>query len=160
MLLLAHLGGAALPWALAARRRPAVAAWGLPAVLVGSVLPDLVDKPLGYVLVPSLQNGHLVGHSLVFLAALLALAWAVRRWRPWLIGLAFGVAAHLVLDAMWTDLPSFLWPFAGSLAGRPFALGTYAHEYLHDRWLQATEAAGLVALVAAAWLRRRADPRL
>src|SRR5437016_14320643 len=80
MFLLAHLGiGLGLAWLLA---------WKSPArfdyrlVLFGSILPDLIDKPLGYAL--GLET-RIWSHTFVFLFALLAVSFA-----PMLLLLWFG----------------------------------------------------------------------
>jgi membrane-bound metal-dependent hydrolase YbcI (DUF457 family) len=106
---LAHIGiGTTLvrPW------RKQVA---LRAVLLGTLLPDLIDKPLYYIphFVTGLSGGELgfisgtrtLGHSLIFLVLLFFLAaFHSARHRNWWLGLALGVATHLFLD-------NFLEPF-------------------------------------------------
>ncbi|MGH9189330.1 MAG: hypothetical protein ACRD0Q_04765 [Acidimicrobiales bacterium] len=77
-------------------------------VVVGAVLPDLVDGPLG---------GARVLHTLVASAALLAgvmLATRGRRCarRRWL-ALPIGTFAHLVFDGAWADARTFWWPLFG-----------------------------------------------
>lgn len=123
MLPLAHLGiGSALVRPIS-RRLPA-----LP-LLVGTLLPDLLDKPTFLILgvIAHLQSGEWIpgkrgfAHTLVFLALLLCIA-AARRSRPWL-ALALGSATHLLLDVasklsvhhdFWGDtLTVWLWPTRG-----------------------------------------------
>lgn len=84
-------------------------------LLVGAVLPDLVDKPIGYVLMSSsFNNGRLFAHSLLFLAGLtLAGLLADGRARPVLLTLALGTAIHLALDYMWLLPTILLWPLLG-----------------------------------------------
>ncbi|MDE2510595.1 MAG: metal-dependent hydrolase, partial [Elusimicrobia bacterium] len=80
-------------------------------LLLGTLLPDLIDKPLYYGL--SLATGHSgadlgliagtrsFGHTVLFTAALAALARA-RRSKT-LAALALGSATHLLLDLI-TDM--------------------------------------------------------
>lgn len=87
-------------------------------VLVGSILPDIIDKPIGSVLFNETFETHrLFAHSLVFPVAALALALAVARrdtaLRRGLIGLVIGVFVHLLLDAAWATPEAFWWPFFG-----------------------------------------------
>lgn len=81
-------------------------------VAVGSLLPDLVDKPLvWFILRDSDLGGHHVGHSLLFSLILLAvgLAVAVRGDNRMLL-IAFGAITHTVFDSV-THVPwSLLYP--------------------------------------------------
>jgi hypothetical protein len=72
-------------------------------LVLGCLLPDLIDKPLFYGLLWTrghpdalISGSRNVGHSGLFAIALLALALASRR--PALWALFAGVATHLVLD--------------------------------------------------------------
>ena len=72
-------------------------------LVLGCLLPDLIDKPLFYGLLWArghpdalISGSRSVGHTGLFAFALLALALASRR--PALWALFAGVATHLVLD--------------------------------------------------------------
>jgi len=70
-------------------------------LLVGSILPDLIDKPLGiYIFRESLSNGRIFGHTLLSAVVLLGAGWFLytRRRRIGLFCLGLVTAAHLVLD--------------------------------------------------------------
>lgn len=85
-------------------------------ILVGSLLPDIIDKPLGQVLLREiLNNGRIFSHTLVFLAVVGASGLFVyRRYsRTWLLALTLGTGAHLVLDSMWRTPQTLLWPAYG-----------------------------------------------
>lgn len=81
-------------------------------VILGSLLPDLIDKPLGVYLFPeTLGSGRAFGHSLLFLALLIVGALVLRgNWRRALASTAFGCAAHLLLDRIWTEPETLVWP--------------------------------------------------
>lgn len=83
-------------------------------LLVGSLLPDMIDKPIG-LLLSGMFGYRLPGHSLLFLAvvAFAGLALYFSRHKNWLLVLAFGVFMHLVLDEMWLDTKALLWPLQG-----------------------------------------------
>lgn len=71
---------------------------------IASLLPDIIDKPLGLLIYPSaLGSGRLFCHTIWFPAVLFAAAAIVRsiRIRRALLVLAFGGAMHLLLDFMW-----------------------------------------------------------
>jgi len=85
-------------------------------LLVGSVLPDLVDKPVGQFFFRStFSNGRLFGHSLLFLLVigLLGLYLYGKHRRTWLLVLSFGTLTHLIFDHMWQTPRTLLWPLLG-----------------------------------------------
>ena len=85
-------------------------------LVLGAVLPDLVDTPIGLVAFGATQSVRLVGHSLVAAGGLMvAVLLTTRRGRPrkrWM-PVAIGVLLHLFLDAMWADPETLWWPFLG-----------------------------------------------
>ena len=90
--------------------------WIVPVVAFGAILPDLIDKPLGHLLLNStLDSGRIFGHTMLFLLVLAlagAVLWKVRSSR--LVGMVgLGVASHLVLDSMWSQPVTLLWPALG-----------------------------------------------
>jgi membrane-bound metal-dependent hydrolase YbcI (DUF457 family) len=85
-------------------------------VLIGSMLPDIIDKPLGlWVLHDEYGGGRSFCHTLFF-ALILLLAGIIRQRRKrgiLLLTLALANAMHLVLDEMWTRKETLLWPVLG-----------------------------------------------
>ena len=83
-------------------------------VALGALLPDLIDKPIGWVLVPNPDaGGPPIGHSLFGGLALLPPGPYLLGWRG-KAGLALVGAAHLshVFSDSVTHVPrSLLWPF-------------------------------------------------
>jgi len=144
--ILGHLGiGLGLAWLLA-WRSPTRIDYRL--VLFGALLPDLIDKPLGYAL--GLQT-RLWAHTLLFLVAILALS-LVPRWRG--LGLVgFGVATHLLLDEIW-DLPNVFWypAYGWTFPAVPFSADVWFQSLLHDPYIQFGEIAGTILLLAFAWV--------
>lgn len=102
-------------------------------VLLGSMLPDIIDKPLGgLVLRETLGNGRIYCHTLLFLLLFSGMGlflWFTRR-KSWLLVLAGGVFSHHVLDSMWLWPQTFLWP----IYGWGFAKGDPAGWFW--RWLE------------------------
>lgn len=85
-------------------------------VLVGSILPDLIDKPLGHIILrESVGNGRLFAHTLLFLLTLFSLG--LFCWRrfgsPGVLILAGGSFFHQILDSMWSHPETLLWPAYG-----------------------------------------------
>jgi inner membrane protein len=83
-------------------------------LLIGSLLPDIVDKPAGLFVFGTIWC-RLFCHSLLFLAVVAGAGFCLYacRHKNWLLVLAFGVFMHLVLDEMWLDTHTLLWPIQG-----------------------------------------------
>jgi hypothetical protein len=85
---------------------------------LGAVLPDLIDKPLGHIILNGTVNyGRIFFHgltvfSLFLIAGLLLYHY---RGRIGLIAVAAGMASHQFLDAMWRHPVEWFWPFLGPL---------------------------------------------
>lgn len=87
-------------------------------VMVGSLLPDLIDKPIGSIAFHSTFGTHrLFAHSVLFPIVGLAVVLIVTRrgtsLRRGLIGVVIGVFVHLLLDAAWASPEAFWWPLFG-----------------------------------------------
>ncbi|VVB70270.1 LexA-binding, inner membrane-associated putative hydrolase [uncultured archaeon] len=78
---------------------------------LGSLLPDIIDKPLGIILFGTPTMGRTFAHTLLFLSILAALSFYLRDIR--LYSLTWGVLAHLVLDQIWLSPVTLLWPLLG-----------------------------------------------
>lgn len=141
MYALGHLGiGIALAW-LASYRRPWAVDYRL--VLLGAILPDLIDKPLGAAL--QLES-RLWAHTLVFVATVLAVTVipGIRR----LVWVGFGILTHLLLDRIWEQPHVILWPALGwGFPTDGVSLEGFLDILLRDPVVQAGEVAGLVVLV-------------
>ena len=81
-------------------------------ILLGSMLPDIIDKPLGVWLHLS---GRAIAHTMVFSVVLVAAALTLFAWRRsvGLLCLAFASVIHLVLDQMWLTPRTLFWPAYG-----------------------------------------------
>ncbi len=85
-------------------------------LLVGSLLPDITDKPVGQVFFrETFNNGRIFSHTLLFLIliTLAGLYLYRRRAKLWLLTLSFGIFTHLILDEMWLAPRTLFWPFLG-----------------------------------------------
>lgn len=90
---------------------------------IGSILPDLIDKPLGHIILSgSLDYGRIYAHSGLFLLVLVVVGIAYRRWKgSWiLLVLAIGVISHLVLDSMWELPVTLFYPILGDFGMHHF----------------------------------------
>jgi hypothetical protein len=85
-------------------------------LLVGALLPDIIDKPVGqYLFRETLGSGRIFCHTLLFLLLISMSGWYLyrRRRQVWLLILAFGTFMHVTLDRMWEIPRNFLWPLYG-----------------------------------------------
>lgn len=130
-------------------------------LLIGSLLPDLIDKPVGNFIFSSVfHSGRIFSHTLVFLLVLSILGiWLyISKKRTWLLAIAIGVLFHLVLDFMWADPTTLLWPFFG-WKFPPFTeenvLGYWWQNLLHKPMVFVPELIGAAVLVVFVyWLAR------
>lgn len=144
--LLGHLGLTLLVARLVAPFTGTGERFPLGFLLVGALLPDLIDKPLGHALL-GWDNGRLWAHTLLFASLIVALALARASRRLGALGL--GTVCHQLLDQAWQDPTSWLWPMAGPF---PREVSAGVHDWiaaiLSEPFLWATEVAGLFSLVA------------
>lgn len=92
-------------------------------VLLGSLLPDLIDKPMWLFLHSSAYpSGRSYAHSLLFNLFLLVGGVVLFRYRkPWLLVVSVSSLMHLLLDQMWVSPVVLLWPLLGPLPWRETA---------------------------------------
>lgn len=104
-------------------------------VLIGSFLPDIIDKPLGHIfLVDSIGDGRIFCHSLVVIIIFASVDLII--WRsygsPLLLYIALGMLAHQLMDSMWMVPVHWYWPVLGSY---PLHAG-YAGGYFTSQFLR------------------------
>ena len=123
-------------------------------VLAGSVLPDVIDKPIGSIFFHDTFGTHrLFAHALVFPVALLIVVMGLTRRstarRRGAIGLVIGCFVHLLLDGVWITPETFLWPFFGlefpRVAGSEF--GTLVRNMVASPMVWLGEGLGIAYLV-------------
>jgi hypothetical protein len=143
-------------------------------LVVGCLLPDLIDKPLFYGLLwlrgqpdPLISGSRSVGHSGLFVLALLVLALLTRRLEAW--ALFAGVATHLALDiageAVTSATPdssiwlAILFPLLGVRFPRAHFASLLEHLRIdaENAYVVGGEIAGGAILLASWWKRRKAQ---
>ena len=108
-------------------------------VILGSMLPDLIDKPLGLL---GFGGGRFVSHSLIFILMLV-----VKK------ELFFGSLIHLVLDRMWEEPEVLFFPFLGFEFGERVTLLDFIQNFLKSRYSQFGELIGTFCLLSS--IRKR-----
>jgi hypothetical protein len=86
------------------------------AAVTGAILPDLIDKPLGYLILGgNLHQGRIFCHTLAVAWFILAVAILAGRRRAGglLPLLAGGFFLHQLMDQMWLSPVHWLYPFLG-----------------------------------------------
>jgi LexA-binding, inner membrane-associated putative hydrolase len=87
-------------------------------VAVASVLPDVIDKPLRYLMAPAFtqSNTRTVGHSLTVILVSMLVVLLLRRTIRGAGVVAMVLPLHLLLDGMWVPnlRVSLLWPWSGN----------------------------------------------
>ena len=86
-------------------------------VLLGSMLPDLIDKPLWLFASRDIfPGGHCYAHTLLFNLVLLIAGLILARYRgSQLLILALSSFMHLVLDQIWNSPVVLFWPLLGAI---------------------------------------------
>ena len=137
------------------------------ACMAGAVLPDLIDKPLGHLLLQAtIDNGRLFTHSLPLCLLLLIVGLLVyRRKGPIIMGIGAGVLSHQILDAMWTQPELWYYPLLGQ-----YTKQSYPDFFLHMLLVELTTptewlfGAGILACLftwyRGAWVQSLAPPLL
>lgn len=85
-------------------------------VLIGSILPDIVDKPIGAFLFRStFHNSRIFGHTLLFSLILICVGLyrSMRKGKNRILLLGISSSIHLVLDSMWLFTSILFWPYYG-----------------------------------------------
>ena len=85
-------------------------------LLIGSLLPDIIDKPVGQILLQdTLSNGRIFCHTLLFLLIIFfsGIYLYQKRKKDWLLVLSFGTFTHLIFDQMWLTPHTLFWPLFG-----------------------------------------------
>ena len=86
-------------------------------LLIAALLPDIIDKPLGLLLLKeTLNSSRIFSHTLLFaiFTAVAGLYLYRQRNRTWLLVLSFGILMHLILDQMWLAPETLFWPLSSS----------------------------------------------
>jgi inner membrane protein len=83
-------------------------------VMVGSMLPDIIDKPLVLLTASKpVGSARFIAHSLVFIIALLLLGelYKLIYKRSGIILIAYASIAHMIEDLVWKSPKLFFWPY-------------------------------------------------
>jgi hypothetical protein len=100
-------------------------------IIIGALLPDIIDKPLGrIILAETIGSGHIFAHTLLF-GLLLGLAgyYLYSQEKPELLIIAGASFCHILEDQIWNTPEVFFWPLLGWGFPRDAISGSFI-EYL------------------------------
>jgi len=111
---------------------------------VGALLPDLIDKPIAWLLLPGVfKDDHVFGHTLLLPALLLVPGVHRARRGDWrLLSMAVAALTHVLVDPVLTYPKTLFWPLLGLEfpETKGFASG-------YQGWIELAVAGSLLALV-------------
>ncbi len=110
-------------------------------IILGSMLSDIIDKSMGFFFFGN--NGRIIAHTLFFAVLLTLIAFRSRN----LMLVAGGVWTHIILDRMWTDPQTLLWPFLGSFSRHNISVEWWVNMLFNDAYTYAGEIAGGIILL-------------
>lgn len=119
-------------------------------VAVASLLPDIIDKPIGRIFFKErFGSGRLYAHTLLLNVALFCVLFFMRgRAKRQFVLVPISTLLHLAEDGMWSNPKTFWWPLFGTKfpMGRPDA--SLVKAFFHPGVI-AQEVVGLLLLL---WL--------
>ncbi len=122
-------------------------------IFLGSMFPDIIDKPLGMLIFSNLiANGRIYTHTLLVNLLLVFIGtYLTRRKKFNFLIFSLSSCFHLVLDEMWKTPRTLLWP----LYGLEFPRGDISHWWEHilygllaNPWVYVPEIVGGAILFA------------
>ncbi len=123
-------------------------------ILVGALLPDLLDKPIGeYIFYSTFQNGRIFGHTMLFVFMLAGVGMLLNeRYRAGAVeALALGSLLHIAEDRVWLTQGTLFWPLLGWEFPR-YGIEDYAGYILyvifHEPSAYVPEILGIIILAA------------
>jgi len=81
--------------------------------MLGALLPDLIDKPFGILIIPGVHDGRMICHSIIGFFLIIAIVWLLFRDRLAALALGAGVILHQILDTMWEAPINWFFPLFG-----------------------------------------------
>lgn len=120
---------------------------------IGSLLPDIIDKPLGLLFFrETFSNGRIFCHTLLFLVLLVMSGLYLYRChsKTWMLVFSFGTFMHLILDQMWQSPQTLFWPGYGfhfEKTGIANWMPNILHALLTAPEVYVPELAGLVIVI-------------
>lgn len=116
-------------------------------LILGSILPDLVDKPLT-MLFPTVFSGRGITHAPFIIMIFCGILYFLVKRKDMVISLVIGMIFHILLDLP-GSIPWF-WPFV-DYPILPADIDSYFYTLLHNPLIITTELIGLVGGIMILW---------
>ena len=110
-------------------------------LILGSILPDLIDKPIS--LITKTISGRGIAHTPIFIFFLCFLIFFITRNKWISLSLGFGMIFHLLLDI---PIVPWFWPFI-PLESYNYGLDSWIYTILHDPLIISTEIISLIGIL-------------
>jgi len=148
-----------LAWLISTRLKKGKPGTSLPRVIdfriviIASMLPDIVDKIVGMIIFKDeISNGRLFTHSIVItgIFSILLLVFVKIKFGHILKTLFYisPVYIHLLLDRMWEEPATLLWPLLGTSFPRlDIEISDYFTILLSDPYIFVTEVLGIMIIL-------------
>jgi len=138
-------------------------------LVIGSLLPDIIDKPVGMVIFSSiLANGRIIGHTLLFSISILLIGLYLYDERKdiRILSLTSGTFFHLMEDQMWGDPRTLFWPLFGwsfpkdsiDRSGLEYLLALFSesfHPQFTESYIPEILGIGVTVVLALYWLKNK-----
>jgi inner membrane protein len=123
-------------------------------LIIGSLLPDIIDKPIGMFL---FGNGRVFTHSLLVTLLLLITGGYLylNHKQTGVLAIAIGTFTHLILDQIWLTPQTLFWPSLGwkfPIGVRTNYLPTWISALSRNPEIYISEAIGMVIVLGFIWI--------
>ena len=118
-------------------------------VAVASLIPDIIDKPIGRILFKSrFESGRIFGHTLLLNVAVFCVLFFMRgRAKRQFVLVPISSLLHLAEDGIWSTPRVFWWPLFGSEFPKEPVTGGPLAFLLASAGIVVQEAVGLAAIL-------------
>ena len=138
-------------------------------LVIGALLPDLIDKPFGMVIFSSiLASGRIIGHTLLLSISILLIGLYLydKRRDIRILSLALGSFFHLMEDQIWRDPRTLFWPLLGwsfpkdsiDRTGLEYLLALFNesfHPQFSESYIPEILGIGVVVILTLYWLKNK-----
>lgn len=142
-------------------------------LIIGALLPDLIDKPIGRVIFAStIANGRIIGHTLLFALLLILIGLYIYEKNKDKRALTLGIGSffHILEDQMWAQPETFFWPLLGlnfpkdftRYDGLEFLLRMFERSFEAEfslSFINEILGVGIIVILMVYWFKKRVDKK-
>ena len=124
-------------------------------VLIGALLPDILDKPSWLVAFSDVfPSGRAYGHTFLLNMVLFVCGLILIKYKQsWLLIISLGSMLHLILDQMWKNPVVLWWPLLGPLPSVEITgwMSGIIHRLFSNPGIYIPEIVGLIIILLIGW---------